>query len=116
MLGGPGKDFSQAYRPCSLSSLERSAPRGTDLPSPCPDEAKSPTSWGTILKVFRFFGPGAVISAAYIDPDNYQTAISSGVDFQYKLLFMIAASNIISVYLQVRSEHGRPRRRRSPLP
>jgi hypothetical protein len=54
-----------------------------------------------IIKFFKFMGPGAVISVAYIDPDNFQTAISAGAQFKYKLLFMILLSNIIAVYLQV---------------
>lgn len=45
-------------------------------------------------------GPGAVIAVAYIDPDNYQTNISSGVDFKYKLLFVILFTNVVSIYLQ----------------
>ena len=53
-----------------------------------------------VVKFAKFMGPGAVISVAYIDPDNYQTAISSG-ELQYKLLFMILVSNVIAIYLQV---------------
>jgi metal iron transporter len=57
--------------------------------------------WTVVVGFGRFMGPGAIISVAYIDPDNYQTAISAG-DLQYKLLFMILVSNIIAIYLQVR--------------
>jgi hypothetical protein len=57
--------------------------------------------WTVVVNFGRFMGPGAIISVAYIDPDNYQTAISAG-DLQYKLLFMILVSNIIAIYLQVR--------------
>jgi hypothetical protein len=53
------------------------------------------------FKLATFAGPGALISVAYIDPDNYQTSISSGAKFEYKLLFMILISNIIAIYLQV---------------
>src|ERR1700761_3700318 len=42
-----------------------------------------------LFKFGTFAGPGAIISVAYIDPDNYQTAISAGAEFKYKLLFMI---------------------------
>jgi metal iron transporter len=56
-----------------------------------------------LLKFLKFMGPGAVISVAYIDPDNFQTAISAGAQFKYKLLFMILLSNIIAIYLQVSS-------------
>ena len=45
-----------------------------------------------IWKFAGFMGPGAIISVAYIDPDNYQSALQSGEDFQYKLLFMILIS------------------------
>lgn len=65
-------------------------------------------SWGTILqcgavlvKFGQFTGPGSIISVAYIDPDNFQTAITSGADFEFKLLFMILVSNLIAIYLQV---------------
>ncbi|KAF3765930.1 natural resistance-associated macrophage protein [Cryphonectria parasitica EP155] len=53
-----------------------------------------------IRRFCAFLGPGAIISVAYIDPDNYQTAISSGGSFQYKLLFMVLVSNLIAIYLQ----------------
>lgn len=58
--------------------------------------------WGAVLVKFgKFTGPGAIISVAYIDPDNFQTAISSGMEFEYKLLFMVLVSNLIAIYLQV---------------
>jgi hypothetical protein len=59
-----------------------------------------------IIKFVKFMGPGAIISVAYIDPDNFQTAISAGAQFKYKLLFMILLSNIIAVYLQVSGRHS----------
>jgi len=54
-----------------------------------------------IWNFFKFLGPGAIISVAYVDPDNYQTAIASGAEFQYKLLFMVLVSNLIAIYIQV---------------
>jgi len=57
---------------------------------------------GSVMwKLAKFYGPGAIISVAYIDPDNYQTAIVAGALFQFKLLFMILLANIIAIYLQV---------------
>jgi metal iron transporter len=61
------------------------------------------TAWARFLRFFTFLGPGAIISVAYIDPDNYQVAISAGGSFQYKLLFIVLVSNIIAIYLQVRT-------------
>ncbi|PSS27447.1 hypothetical protein M430DRAFT_154276 [Amorphotheca resinae ATCC 22711] len=60
-------------------------------------------SAAVVVKLGKFMGPGAIISVAYIDPDNYQTAVSSGTQFQYKLLFMILVSNLIAIYLQALS-------------
>lgn len=45
-----------------------------------PREDLSP--WAKFRRFLAFFGPGAVISVAYIDPDNYQTAVSSGASFE----------------------------------
>lgn len=38
--------------------------------------------WAKLRKFLTFLGPGAVISVAYVDPDNYQTAVSSGASFK----------------------------------
>jgi hypothetical protein len=57
--------------------------------------------WRVLWKFARFMGPGALISVAYIDPDNYQTNLQAGQDFQYELLFMILVANVIAIYLQV---------------
>jgi hypothetical protein len=54
-----------------------------------------------LVKFGKFVGPGTIITVAYIDPDNFQTAVSSGAQFQYKLLFMVLVSNLIAIYLQV---------------
>ena len=66
-----------------------------------PPPAESGSVWAKIWTFFKFLGPGAIISVAYVDPDNYQTAIASGSSFQYKLLFMVLVSNIIAIYVQV---------------
>lgn len=75
------------------------------------DEPKpnGPISWSwrfhktlaVIVKFCKFVGPGALIAIAYVDPDNFQTDVSSGVSFQYRLLFMVLVSNIIAIILQV---------------
>jgi metal iron transporter len=63
---------------------------------------KSLSDSRTLLWNFaRFTGPGAIISVAYVDPDNLQTNITSGSQFRFKLLFMVFFSNVVAVYLQV---------------
>lgn len=54
-----------------------------------------------LVKFGKFMDPGTIITVAYIDPDNFQTAVSSGARFKYKLLFMVLVSNLIAIYLQV---------------
>ncbi|KAK4242159.1 natural resistance-associated macrophage protein-domain-containing protein [Achaetomium macrosporum] len=65
-----------------------------------PPPAESDSVWSKIGTFFKLLGPGAIISVAYVDPDNYQTAIASGASFQYKLLFMVLVSNAIAIYIQ----------------
>lgn len=59
-----------------------------------------------MVKFGKFIGPAGIISVAYIDPDNFQTSISSGVQFKFKLLFMVLISNLIAIFLQVRQLLG----------
>ncbi len=73
--------------------------------------------YGTVMFRFgKFMGPGTIISVAYIDPDNYQTAVSAGAGFGYKLLFMILLSNLIAIYLQVCQEYTNERPFTHPQP
>jgi metal iron transporter len=67
---------------------------------------KTMSDTGRVLWNFaRFTGPGAIISVAYVDPDNLQTNITSGSQFRFKLLFMVFFSNIVAVFLQVSAAH-----------
>lgn len=59
-----------------------------------------------VWKMAKFYGPGAIVSVAFIDPDNYQTAIAAGALFRFKLLFMILLASIIAIYLQVSRIRG----------
>jgi metal iron transporter len=58
--------------------------------------------WGAVLLKFaRFTGPGALISVAYVDPDNFQTALDAGAQFQFKLLFITLVGVFMAIFLQV---------------
>ena len=56
---------------------------------------------GVLAKFARFFGPGMIITVAYIDPDNFQTSYSDGQGFGYEMLFMVLISLLMAIYLQV---------------
>ena len=65
---------------------------------------------GSVLwKFARFAGPGAVISVAYVDPDNLQSNVTAGAQFRFKLLFMILFSNVVAVFLQVSATNRQAR-------
>jgi len=50
-----------------------------------------------------FLGPAFIASVAYIDPGNYATNISAGSAYGYKLLWVILASNLMAVLIQMMS-------------
>jgi hypothetical protein len=56
---------------------------------------------GVLLKCARMFGPGMIIAIAYVDPDNFQSALQDGESFQYKILDMVLISVLMACYLQV---------------
>ncbi|KAH6622923.1 natural resistance-associated macrophage protein-domain-containing protein [Chaetomium tenue] len=99
---------SEPPRKTWLASLKSWAVLGTqsNVRSPVyqrrapPPTTESDSLWSKLRTFFKFLGPGAIISVAYVDPDNYQTAIASGSSFQYRLLFMVLVSNIIAIYIQ----------------
>lgn len=53
--------------------------------------------------LFRYFGPAFIVSVAYIDPGNFGTNISGGSLFNYDLLWVILASNLMAIFLQIMS-------------
>ncbi|KAK3683612.1 natural resistance-associated macrophage protein-domain-containing protein [Podospora appendiculata] len=92
--GGWLSKFQAGFR------IGRASQASTPVYQPRPIPSESSTIGARLWKFVKFLGPGAVISVAYVDPDNYQTAISSGASFQYKLLFMVLVSNLIAIYIQ----------------
>ncbi|KAF8860312.1 natural resistance-associated macrophage protein [Acephala macrosclerotiorum] len=53
-----------------------------------------------LLRFLHFTGPGTLISVAYVDPDNFQTALDAGAQFQYKLLCIMLLGVFMAIYLQ----------------
>ncbi len=98
------KDKLSRHLPSRFSSA-----RWTRLSTDDGYESEGSKAWRVFTKFIRFVGPGAIIAVPFIDPDNYQTTIEAGQDFQYKLLFMVLVSNIVAIYLQVSFLlHSRP--------
>jgi manganese transport protein len=53
--------------------------------------------------MFPFLGPAFIASIAYVDPGNFATNIQSGARFGYLLLWVVLASNVIGLFIQVLS-------------
>lgn len=51
----------------------------------------------------HYLGPGALVAVGYMDPGNWSTSIAGGSAFGFKLLWVIALSSAMAMFLQVLS-------------
>jgi manganese transport protein len=58
---------------------------------------------GRLANLLPFMGPAFIASVAYIDPGNFATNIQGGAQFGYTLLWVITASNLMAMLLQIMS-------------
>jgi manganese transport protein len=54
-------------------------------------------------RLLPFLGPAFVAAVAYVDPGNFATNIQSGSQFGYTLLWVVVASNLMAMLIQVLS-------------
>lgn len=54
-------------------------------------------------KMFLFLGPVFVAGVAYIDPGNFTTNITAGSRYGYLLLWVVIASNLMAILIQLLS-------------
>lgn len=59
-----------------------------------------PAALSVVQKLFRFAGPGLLISVGYMDPGNWATDIEAGSRYGYALLFVVVASSLAAIVLQ----------------
>jgi manganese transport protein len=55
------------------------------------------------LRILPFLGPAFVACVAYIDPGNFATNIAGGAKFGYTLCWVIVASNLMAMLIQMLS-------------
>lgn len=58
---------------------------------------------GVIGRLLPFLGPAFIASVAYIDPGNFATNIQGGASFGYMLVWVIVASNLMAMLIQMLS-------------
>lgn len=56
---------------------------------------------GRLKSLLRFFGPAFIVSVAYMDPGNFGANISAGSRFNYGLLWVVLASNLMAIFVQI---------------
>ena len=55
------------------------------------------------LRLLPFLGPAFIACVAYIDPGNFATNIAGGSKFGFTLLWVIVASNLMAMLIQMLS-------------
>jgi manganese transport protein len=75
------------------------APRAPSLPEVHRSVAV-PAGAGFWRKLAAFSGPGFLIAVGYMDPGNWATDIAGGSEFEYRLIFVLLASNLMAILLQ----------------
>ncbi|HVB75875.1 MAG TPA: Nramp family divalent metal transporter [Ktedonobacteraceae bacterium] len=58
---------------------------------------------GFMRRLLPFLGPAFIASIAYIDPGNFATNIQGGASFGYMLVWVIVASNLMAMLIQMLS-------------
>ena len=57
------------------------------------------------LDIFKYIGPGLLVTIGFIDPGNWASNISAGSEFGYTLLWMVTLSTIMLIILQHNVAH-----------
>jgi manganese transport protein len=48
-----------------------------------------------------YFGPGVLVSVAYMDPGNWGTDLQGGAQFKYALLWVVGLASLMAIFLQL---------------
>ena len=57
------------------------------------------------LDIFRFIGPGLLVTVGFIDPGNWASNLAAGAEYGYSLLWMVTLSTIMLIMLQHNVAH-----------
>lgn len=86
-----------------MTVSEKALNRSEDWPL-TPDRSPGFSALGLrARRLLGFLGPAFIVSVAYVDPGNFGTNISGGSLFGLNLLWVILASNLMAIFLQIMS-------------
>lgn len=57
------------------------------------------------LDIFRYIGPGLLVTVGFIDPGNWASNFAAGSDFGYSLLWVVTLSTVMLIILQHNVAH-----------
>ena len=57
------------------------------------------------LDIFKYIGPGLLVTVGFIDPGNWAANIATGSQFGYSLLWIVSLSTIMLIVLQHNVAH-----------
>jgi manganese transport protein len=57
------------------------------------------------LEIFKYIGPGLLVTVGFIDPGNWAANIATGSEFGYTLLWIVTLSTIMLIVLQHNVAH-----------
>jgi manganese transport protein len=57
------------------------------------------------LDIFKYIGPGLLVTVGFIDPGNWASNLAAGSDFGYTLLWMVTLSTLMLIFLQHNVAH-----------
>lgn len=57
------------------------------------------------LDIFKFIGPGLLVTVGFIDPGNWASNLAAGSEYGYALLWMVTLSTIMLILLQHNVAH-----------
>jgi manganese transport protein len=57
------------------------------------------------LEIFRYIGPGLLVTIGFIDPGNWAANIASGSEYGYTLLWVVSLSTVMLIVLQHNVAH-----------
>ena len=57
------------------------------------------------IDIFKYIGPGLLVTVGFIDPGNWASNFAAGSDFGYTLLWVVTLSTIMLIILQHNVAH-----------